>query len=288
MPGTVRSRRLGADLGRLREAAGLRAEDVARQMGFSRPKLSRIESGEVRVSQNDLKALLHLFGVHDPAQVEEYLTASREARRAGWWQAYQDTLPREYADYIALEAAAEEIRSFQPILIPGLVQTEAYTRAVIHANPAITPPADIESLIKIRQERKSILDREHPPRLWLIIGESAIRQTVGGVEVMLEQLAHLENLGDLQHLTIQVLPHSAGAHAGLNGPFVAFSYASPREPDIVCLENLTGTLYMDRPGELQGYNAAFDHLRASALGGAESLVHIRRVAHEMQESSKQG
>jgi transcriptional regulator with XRE-family HTH domain len=281
MPSTVRSRRLGADLRKLREGASLSAEAVAKDMGFSRPKLNRIETGEVRVSQNDLKALLRAYGVQDAAQQEPYLAAAREARSAGWWQAYQDALPREYADYIALEATAAVIKSSQPILVPGLLQTEAYTRAVIHANPSITPPADIESLIKIRRERQTILERDDPPRSWFIIGESAIRQTVGGADVMRQQLHRLEQLTDSQHVMIQVLPHSAGAHAGLNGPFVIFGFAGERDPDIVCLENLTGTLYLEQPGELAGYGAAFDHLRASALNPADSLALIQQVAKEL-------
>ncbi|MEC4015155.1 helix-turn-helix domain-containing protein [Streptomyces sp. H27-D2] len=281
MAGTVRSRRLGAELRKLRDSLSLNAEAVARDMGFSRPKLSRIEAGEVRVSPNDLKALLRAYGVQDAAQQDQYLAAAREARTAGWWQAYQDALPREYADYIALEAAANVIKSSQPILVPGLLQTEAYTRAVIHANPWITPPADIESLVKIRRERQAILDREGPPRLWFIIGESAIRQLVGGPAVMREQLDRLEQLTSLQHVMIQVLPHGAGAHAGLNGPFVIFGFSAERGPDIVCLENLTGTLYMDQPGELEGYGTAFDHLRASALNPADSLALIQQVAKEL-------
>lgn len=279
MAGTVRSRRLGAELRRLRERADLAADAVAKEMGFSRPKLSRIELGEVRVSQNDIKALLHLYGVNDAEEREAFIEAAREARRPGWWQAYQDTLPREYADFIALEADASEIKNFEPILIPGLLQTETYTRAAILANPAILPPADVDALVKVRRERQAILEREQPPRLWAIIGESAIRQTVGGAAVMRDQLRRLEELTEKQHVVIQVLPHTAGAHAGLNGAFVVFSFV--REHDIVCVENMTGTLYMDQAGERQGYNQAFDHLRAAALNPADSLAFIRRAAQEL-------
>jgi transcriptional regulator with XRE-family HTH domain len=278
---TVRSRRLGAELRELREKTRLSSEAVAKEMGFSRPKLSRIESGEVRVSQNDLKALLHLYGVDDRARVETFVEAAREARKPGWWQAYQNALPREYADFVALEADADTIRNWEPILIPGLLQTEPYTRAAILANPAILPPADIEALVKVRRERQAIVVRERPPRLWAIIGESALRQTVGGAVVMREQLLWLEELTENQHVMIQVLPHSAGAHAGLNGAFVVLGF--PRSPAIVCVENMTGTLYMDLPGERQAYGEAFDHLRAAALNPADSLALIQRVAVETTE-----
>ncbi|WP_129839022.1 helix-turn-helix transcriptional regulator [Streptomyces sp. RFCAC02] len=281
MASTFRSRRLGAELRQLREDTGLSAEAVAKQMEFSRPKLSRIEAGEVRVSQNDLKALLHLYGVDDDARRTRFIESARDARKRGWWQTYADSLPREYTDYIALEADATDIRTFQPILIPGLLQTERYMRAAIRANPAIMPPADVDKLVRIRFERQTILGRDQPPRLWAILGEAALRQTVGGADVMVEQIRHLEKLTASQHIVIQVLPYSAGAHAGLTGPFVCFSL--PRDPDIVCVENMTGTLYMDRAGERQGYNSAFDHLRAAADNPADSLVRMQGVAEEMQK-----
>ncbi|MDT0347285.1 helix-turn-helix domain-containing protein [Streptomyces litchfieldiae] len=284
MASTFRSRRLGADLRRLREEAALSSEFVANEMGFSRPKLNRIECGEVRVAQNDLKALLKLYGVDDEASVGAFIVSAREAKRPGWWQAFQDTIPRTYADYIALEAAATEIKNWEPTIVPGLLQTEAYARAVIHANPAILSPADVDDLVKVLHERQVVLDREppeQPPRLWAVIGESAIRQTVGGVKVMREQLTHLGELTERQHIVLQVLPHTAGAHAGLTGAFVVFGL--PRDPDVVSVENMTGTLYMDQPGERRGYNDAFDHLRATALNPADSLALIQRAAKEMQE-----
>ncbi|MFR9727058.1 helix-turn-helix domain-containing protein [Streptomyces sp. MS19] len=281
MASTFRSRRLGADLRQLREKAQLASEGVAKEMGFSRPKLSRIEAGEVRVTQNDLRALLHLYGVTDDKRVHAFIEAARDARKPGWWHAFQDTLPRTYADFIALEADATEIRNWEPLLIPGLFQTEAYARAVVAANPAVLPPADIDELVKVLGERRAALERAHPPRIWVIIGESAIRQTIGGVEVMREQLTHLAELADRQHIFVQVLPHAAGAHAGLAGAFVIFGL--PRDPDVVSVENMTGTLYMDQPGERQGYSDAFDHLRATALNQVQSLALIKRVATAMKE-----
>ncbi|MDT0270680.1 helix-turn-helix transcriptional regulator [Streptomyces sp. DSM 44915] len=284
MASTFRSRRLGADLRNLRDSAKFSSEWVAQEMGFSRPKLNRIEGGEVRVSQNDLKALLHLYKVEDERVINAYLVEAREAFKPGWWRAYQDAIPRSYADFITLEAQATEIKNWEPILIPGLLQTETYTRAVIQANPAILPPTDMDELVKVLRERQAILRRElpdQPPRLWAIVGESAVRQAVGGVEVMRAQLTHLGELTEHPHIVLQVLPHGAGAHAGLTGAFVVFGL--PRNPDVVSVENMTGTLYMDQPGERQSYSDAFDHLRAAALNPADSLALIQRAAKEMQE-----
>jgi transcriptional regulator with XRE-family HTH domain len=281
MASTFRSRRLGAELRDIRDRSGISSDAVAREMGFSRPKLTRIEQGEVKVSKNDLKALLHLYGVDDSERVNHYVEAARDAHKSGWWKAYQDALPRSYTDFISLETDATEIKNFQPILIPGLFQTETYTRALIQANPAVIPPAGIDELVKIRRERQAVLEREQPPRVWAITGESAIRQMVGGSRVMRDQLARLELLTEYPNVVIQVLPHSAGAHAGLNGAFSVF--ALPRDADVVSVEHMTGTLFMERPGERQSYGEAFDHLRAAALSPADSLALIRRVAGGMTE-----
>ncbi|MFI1888284.1 Scr1 family TA system antitoxin-like transcriptional regulator [Streptomyces jumonjinensis] len=283
MASTIRSRRLGSELRKLRESLKLKDDAVARAMGFSRSKLNRIELGENKVAPNDLKALLDHYDVTEPAQREHFMAAAKEARKpAGWWQRYQDSLPREYADFIELEATSSAIQTFQPNLIPGLLQTPAYMRAVIGANPAILPPADIEGLVKIKQDRQGRLTADEPPRLWAIIGESAVRQTVGGCVVMLEQLQHLEQMTTAPHVTIQVLPHSAGAHAGLTGGFVTFSFPSEREPDIVCVETQTGTLYMDEPGERSAYGEIFDHLRAAAKNPADSMDLIHQVMKEIK------
>jgi transcriptional regulator with XRE-family HTH domain len=281
MASTFRSRRLGAELRDIRDRSGISSDAVAREMGFSRPKLTRIEQGEVKVSKNDLKALLHLYGVDDSERVNHYVEAARDAHKSGWWKAYQDALPRSYTDFISLETDATEIKNFEPVLIPGLLQTEAYMRAVIQANPAILPPADIDERVKVLRERQAVLEREQPPRVWAIIGESAIRQAIGGARVMRDQFARLELLADYPNVVVQVLPHSAGAHAGLNGAFVIFGL--PRDPDVVSVENMTGTLYMERPGERRSYGEAFDHLRAAALSPADSLALIRRVAGDMTE-----
>ncbi|MFF3555393.1 helix-turn-helix domain-containing protein [Streptomyces tsukubensis] len=286
MPYTIRGFRLGTDLRKLREEKGLTADGVAREMGFSRPKLSRIETGENKVSPNDLKALLHMYGVDDPDEVKAYLIRAKEAHKPGWWQRHSDSLPREYVDFIGLEATASAIQTFQPNLIPGLLQTPAYARSVIEANPAILPPADIDGLVKIKQSRQEKLAGDEPPRLWAIVGESSIRQRVGGFAVMLEQLQHLEQMATVPHVTIQVLPYRAGAHAGLTGGFVIFSFPSEREPDIVCVETQTGTLYMDEPGERSAYGEIFDHLRASAENPADSLNLIHEVMDQMVEDMK--
>lgn len=277
---TIRSRRLGSDLRQLRRKATLTAEAVAEELGFSQAKISRIESGAVRVSRTDLKAMLTLYGVSDPAEVDNFVLAAKEARTQGWWLAYEDALPREYRDFIALEAAASSIRTFEGMIVPGLVQTPEYIRHIITAGPAVLPPGHVDALIKVRVERQSILDSEHPPKLWIIVTEGAIRQLVGGRDVMIEQLRHLARLTEQSNITLQVLPFAAGAHAGVQSSFVLFDFTGT-DPSIACVANLTGTLFMDQPGQLEAFSDAFDNLRAGALSPADSLALISHIADEL-------
>ncbi|MEV0849575.1 helix-turn-helix transcriptional regulator [Streptomyces sp. NPDC049954] len=277
---TIRSRRLGSDLRQMRRGMNLTAEAVAEELGFSQSKMSRIEKGEVRVSRTDLKALLALYGVTDERQVSAYVETAKDARLQGWWIAYEDALPREYRDFIELEGAATGIRTFEGMILPGLAQTPDYIRHVIASGPAVLPQGHADSLIKTRLERQTILEGPNAPRLWIIVTEGALRQVVGGYDVMTAQLQHLQKLMARNNVTLQVLPFEAGAHAGAQSAFVIFDF--PVDTSIVSVSNLTGTLFMDQPGRLEAFSGAFDHLRASALSPADSLSRITEVMAEMR------
>ncbi|MET8060389.1 helix-turn-helix domain-containing protein [Streptomyces microflavus] len=277
---TIRSRRLGSDLRQLRRKASLTAEAVGTELGFSQSKMSRIESGDVRVSRTDLKALLALYNVTDEKQITGFLEAAKDAKSRGWWIAYEDALPREYRDFIALEGSAAGIRTFEGMIVPGLMQTPEYTRHITMANPAVLPPGHVDSLIKVRMERQSILDNDEPPKIWAIVTEGALRQVVGGYTVMLDQLNHLVRLTERSNITLQVLPFETGAHAGVHSSFVLFDF--PADPSIACVANLTGTLFMDQAGQLDAFSDAFNNLRASALSPADSLTRITDIMDLMR------
>ena len=277
---TIRSRRLGSDLRQLRRRSNLTAEAVGDELGFSQAKISRIESGDVRVSRTDLKAMLVLYGVTDAQEVDAFVQAAKDARSKGWWLAYEDALPREYRDFIALEAGASSIRSFEGMIIPGLAQTADYMRHVITAGPAVLPLGHVDSLIKVRVERQGILEGDHAPKLWMIVTEGALRQLVGGPAVMTEQLHHLGRLTERSNVTLQVLPFQAGAHAGVQSSFVVFDFPGA-DPSVACVANLTGTLFIDQTGQLDAFAGAFDNLRASALSPADSLTLINRIRDEL-------
>jgi len=279
---TVRRRRLGNELRKLREGAGRSLEQAADVLECSRSKISRIELGYLGIRARDVRDLLEDYGVTDEA-VRTYLTAlARDGSRRGWWDKYGQIIPPAYANYLDLESDSNYIRTFQSILIPGLLQTEAYSRAVIRANPALIRDEVIDTLMTVRVERQSILTRDvKPVRFWTIIGEAALRTPIGGPEVMRAQLGHLAEMVQRPNITLQVLPYKVGAHAGLSGPFVIFGFDVPNDAGVVFLENLSSSLYLETKDEVADYTLAFDALRSSALNPAESLDYIDTIANEI-------
>lgn len=279
---TIKRRRLRAELRGLREAAGLKQEQVNEEMDWSPAKLMRIETGKVGVSKNDLKALLVLYGVTDSEEVARLVELARQSKQRGWWSAYTSKLPAKYADYIALEAEATELRNFQPLMVPGLVQTEAYARAVAREAALREFTAEeIDARVAVRLQRQEILVRDDPPRLWLVLGEAALRQRVGGPEAMRTQLHRLIETGEQRKVNLQVLPFGTGAHAGMTGSFTILDFPEVADAGVVYLEQAGGDLYLEEPDDVHRYTLMFEHLRGMALGPDESASLIARVADEM-------
>jgi transcriptional regulator with XRE-family HTH domain len=277
---TVRRRRLGIELRRLREAAGLTGEDVAGRLEWSATKVSRIETGRVRAHPGDVRDLLDLYGVADEEIRDGLIAIAREARKKGWWHSYGDVLPRWFEVYVGLEAAAQALWNYQGQLVHGLLQTEDYARAAFQATGFFTTPEEIERGVQLRVARQALLDRDGPLTLWAILDEAVIRRPVGGREVMRRQLAKLAEAADSSSVTLQVLPTSAGAHAAMDFPFTILRFPAG-EPDVVYLESLTSALYLERAEDLARYTLVFDHLRAAALSPTESVPLIAAVAKEL-------
>jgi hypothetical protein len=209
------------------------------------------------------------------------LESAKSARTQGWWIAYEDALPREYADFIALETAANSIRTFEGMVIPGLAQIPEYTRHVISASPEVVEAEHAASLLQVRADRQRVVfDNPHPPKVWMIIAEGALRSRVGGASVMKVQLDHLIKLTGLPHVTLQVLPFSAGAHAAMDGSFILLDFPGS-DPSIAYVPNLIGTLLMDSQGQLDAYTSAFNSLRATSLSPAESVPLIEQIRAEL-------
>ncbi|MEO3746937.1 helix-turn-helix transcriptional regulator [Plantactinospora sp. B5E13] len=274
---TIRARRLRRELRRIRDRAGLIAEDVAAGLGWHRTKVIRIELGHSRVTLNDVQNLLTLYKATDEEQ--ESLTAlARQARQKGWWNAYGDVLPD---DYVGFEAEAESISTFQSLYIPGLLQTEEYARAIIRAGRSTADPDEIDRRVAARTARKALLSRDTPPNLWIVLDEAALRRVVGGPDVMRAQVARLIEACARPTIEIQILPFAAGAHAAMGGPFTILDYAEPTlDPTIVYVDNDATTALLEEEEQVTRHRLIFDHLRAKALDPDKAGDFLARVAKE--------
>jgi transcriptional regulator with XRE-family HTH domain len=273
---TVRRRRLAAELRRLREKAQLTIEDVAEKLECSSSKISRIETEHVGVSPKDARELLKLYGVRED-HLEALIQLSKEARKKGWWHAYNEVFT---GAFVGLEAEASSLRAYQALLVPGLLQTEEYMRAVIPAARPDATPTQVDKRVKARLARQQLLTETDPPTYWAVIDEAVLHRSVGGGRVMRAQLDWLTTRAALPHVTIQVLPFVAGAHAGMEGPFLILGFPEQADPDVVYVDNTTAGIYLEEPAEILRYTLMFDHLRAAALSPDDSLHRIAKVAAE--------
>ncbi len=276
---TVRRRRLALELRRLREAAKLTCEEVAERLECSASKISRVETGRVSVSPRDVRDMLEIYGT-PPDQRDSLVQLARDSRQKGWWHAYGDTVQPHLATYLGLESAAVEIRMYEVSLIPGLLQTEDYARAVIAAGTVNSPRADVERQVALRMERQR-LTRTSPPKVWAVLDEAALRRQVGGPEVMRMQLEYLLELTNLPNVSLQVIPFFGGAHPAMGRPFVILVFGERIDPDVVYLEDLTSALWVENVDEVDRYNVFFNHLRATALSFEESAGLITSVLKQM-------
>jgi transcriptional regulator with XRE-family HTH domain len=277
---TVRRRRLALELRRLREAAKLTCEEVADHLECSASKISRVETGRVSVSPRDVRDMLELYGV-PAAQRESLVQLARDSRQKGWWHAYSDTMQPQMATYIGLESAASEIRIYEVSLIPGLLQTEDYARAVIRAGMVNSPAEDIDRRVSLLMARQPAVVREDPPKVWAVLDEAALRRRVGGSGLMRLQLEHLLAQAALPNVAVQVIPFGGGAHPAMGRPFIILVFPERVDTDVVYLEDLTSALYLEDVAEVDRYNVFFNHLRATALSFDDSSALINSVLKEM-------
>ncbi|THA47083.1 helix-turn-helix transcriptional regulator [Streptomyces sp. A1136] len=277
---TVRRRRLGAELRRLRLASGLTSTQVAERLLISQPKISLVENGHRVIKPRDVRDLCGLYGVTDPQMVDSLMRMAREAERQGWWVACGEV---PYAVYIALETEASSIRSYEPLMVPGLLQTPAYAAAVIAETIPPPTPEQVAVRREIRMRRQS---RAHHParslRLRVVLDESALRRVVGSPEIMREQLKYLNHLATQPHITVQVLPHEAGAHPGISGQFSILHFeADAPGAGTVYLERFTSDLYLEKRSDIEHYGVMYDHLQAQALNPDSSRRFITRATEEL-------
>jgi transcriptional regulator with XRE-family HTH domain len=273
---TIRRRRLGAELRRRREAAGVTIETVAERLECSASKISRIETGHTSATPRDVRDMLGIYGV-SVDESEELVQIAREARQKGWWHPYSTVLT---GAYVGLEQAANSVRAYEQQVVPGLLQTEEYAKAMIRAaRPDITAD-EVERRVRVRLNRQSLLTQDDPIDLWVVLDEAVLSRPVGGDAVMRAQLSRLVEAAELPNVTLQVLPFEAGAHAGMDGTFAILDFPEAGDPDVVYAENATGGLFLEKSEELRKYVFIFDHIRAAALRPEESVAVIAKLAKE--------
>lgn len=281
----VQRRRLRTDLRKLRLEKDLTQRDVAEVMEWSTSKLIRIENGTVGISANDLRALLSHYGVTSTQKIDEFLERARVARKESWAE-FRDVVSPEFVSFLGFESSARTVRQFEPLLVPGLLQTEEYARAVL-TDTFQRPPDSVERSWQVRQRRQELHERDDPPRMWFILDEPVIRRKVGSPATMRRQLERLKVWAAAEHITIWVIPFGAGAHAGMRGPFVLLEFAEAADDDLLYLEHSTGsTTTRDNPEETGPYLDLFYELEKLALNQDDSVAMIDSVIDELSRAPK--
>ncbi|RKT56887.1 helix-turn-helix domain-containing protein [Saccharothrix australiensis] len=274
----VRRRVLASALVQLREEAGLGFDDVTRELGYSKSKISRIESAVTGVSIVDTKALAELYGA-DPEKIQWLLRLAKVAKKRGWWHVYGDVLFDWFSEYVVLESEAVALESFEIDLIPGLLQTPEYARWVIRAYAPHAADEVINKRAELRQTRQQRLE-DGSLSIWAILDEAALRRVVGSPDSHEKQLRHLLKLAALPNVTLQVLPFGKGAHMSMGIAFTLLKFTD--FPSVVYIDNLTGGLYLDDDAEAERYSLAMDHLRAAALDPKESASFVKQVINDVE------
>ncbi|GAB2731732.1 helix-turn-helix transcriptional regulator [Salinifilum aidingensis] len=273
---TVRRRRLAAELRRLRGRAEVTQNQAAAHLGCTQAKIGRFETAKRSPSVGDVSGLLDFYGVRGDER-EQLVNLARDARKRGWWHSYNDVLPEWYETYVGLEAEASSIHTYEAEAIPGLLQTREYAHAITQATLIRADEAEIARRVELRMQRQARVHGDNPLELWTVIGETALRRSVGGSTVLRRQLEYVLKLGELPNVTVQVMPLEAGAHPAQAGPFVILRYSNHIDPDVVYLETQVGGLYLEREAELSNYMMMMEHLRAHAMSpqGSVQLIHER-------------
>jgi transcriptional regulator with XRE-family HTH domain len=276
---TVRRRRLGSELRRLREEQSFKLEEVAEQLGLAPSTLSRIETGKAPTRSAYLNSMLEIYGVENPSQRQVLVDMAREGHRKGWWAVWDDVLSAGFGIYVGLEAEAASLRVYEAQVVHGLLQTPDYARAVMTTVRRWQTPDEIDRLVALRMQRQEVLRRAKPLGLWIILDEAVIRRTIGSPDLMRGQLARLSEASLMPNVTLQVLEFSSGLHPALNGPFAIIEFPERFDPDVVYTEAVAGQAHLEeREKEVRIRVEAFDLLRATALPPADSVDLIRTIS----------
>ena len=271
---------LGSKLRQLREASGITREAAGYAIRGSSAKISRLELGRVGSKERDVVDLLTLYGVNDAEEREAFVALARQANSPGWWREYGDVLPNWFETYLGLEQSASVIRTYEPQLVPGLLQTEDYARAIMLLRHLHVPYGEIERRVALRMARQAFLSRPGSPDLWVALDEAALRRTLGDRKIQRAQLRHLVEMAQLPNVTLQILPFDAGGHAATGGSFTILRFSERGLPDIVYLEHLTNALYLDKKRDTADYLAIMDNLCIQAASPTKTMNFLHQIIEE--------
>ncbi|MFB7007629.1 MULTISPECIES: helix-turn-helix transcriptional regulator [unclassified Streptomyces] len=276
---TARRQRLGAELRKLRERAGITATEAARLLGGNQARISNIEAGRYGVSAERVRALSCHYGCSDNELVNA-LAAMTGDRSRGWWEEYRGTLPAPLLDLAEIEHHAHRLRTAVTVHVPGLFQTAEYAREIFRQDvPALSPP-DIEHRISFRIKRQAVLFRESPTPHEAVVHEAALRMQFGGPKVTRKQLQHLLDLGERDHITLRVIPFSAGVLAG-SGQSIYYFLGPVPQLDTVNLDQSHGPVFLDAEAQLKKYRVLLGRMEATALAREESRDFIHNIARDL-------
>ena len=275
-PKTARARRLGIALRTARETAGLTLEQAADEINSTRSTLSRYENAQTLVNPATVRSLLGLYKVPGE-EVNAMVQLAKDARKPGWWVSYSYILDRRTIDFIALEAEATAIANFEPSVVPGMLQTPDYVRAVMRGGPHTLSDDEVEQRVQTRMERQKRLTEPSPPIFDAIVDEGALLRPVGGADVTEAQLLNLLKTSELPNVTVQVIPLSAGYHRGTRGSLHILEFADPEDPILASVETVAGQMIIDRPAELRTCSKIMEHLRAVALSPDDTRDRVLQL-----------
>lgn len=274
---TVSKRILARGMRERRELAGVSLARAAQEVGVDKSTIARWESATAAIQPANVAPLLRLYGVEE-CDIPPLTELARRARKRGWWASFTEAFPEWFATYVGLETEAASVEEYQPLLIPGLFQTQDYAHAVIRSEFPNLSDDQVKRRVELRMERQR---RDDGPGLWAIIGEGALRTPVGGRGVMRAQLQHLWQAASRPHHTVQVLPFSAGEHAGMGGGFILLRFADAAGWPVAYLETRAGSLYVEEPEEVAQYTDLYRTLTASALGARGSADMIKAAVDQI-------
>lgn len=285
---TVRRRRLGMELRQLRESMGFTLEEAGSRLEWSAAKLSRIETAQVRARSRDVADMLDLYGVTQGTRRDGILTLTRESRQRGWWEEYSSAMPDWLESYVGFEAEAAQLRYYEMAVLPGLMQTAGYARAILAAAWEKDDEALVEQRVQLRLARQAILDREQPPQIFVIIDQAVLHRNIGGRAIAEEQLRRVAELARHPAITFRVLPFRQEAHTGIGNSFHIFEFANKSDLPVVYLEHTRGNYWIDDTDDVAAYRRAFDRAQALCLDTLESAALVDTVRRGSFDHLREG